>query len=229
MKFTNCILLTIAALSLAGCISKPEVKLSTPVENMQSLWTTLDERYCYFEEKDVDWDSVYNVYLKKTEKLAQDDERGLFDTLADMVNTLRDGHVNLTTPFDVSRYSDFYKPYPSNFSSSLLYSKYLTEYRTAGPFVYGIVADDYGYIRYSSFSNGFSELNLYYILTYFFKENSCKGLIIDVRDNTGGSIENALYLASYFFEENTTVVYMQHKTGKQHDDFSEPEKTEEKA
>ena len=222
-KAINIILVAVVTWLLTCCISQPDGKLTTPAENFESLWTTLDERYCYFDEKAIDWDSVYAVYKEKVGKIAADNERALFDTLSSMVNILRDGHVNLISPFDVSRYSAFYDAYPRNYNSSVVYNNYLKERMTAGPFVYGIIDSDYGYMSYSSFSDGYSPLNMYYVLSYFFMENKCKGLIIDVRNNTGGSIENALYLASYFFPRDTVAVYLQHKTGKGHNDFSEPE------
>lgn len=206
-----------------SCIQQNNPADNTPADNMKALWTTLDERYCFFDEKGLDWDSVYQVYDEKTKNMASDDERGLFDTLAEMVNCLRDGHVNLYSPFEVSNYSGFYDVYPRNFNSTLLYSRYLHNYHTAGSLIYDIIDDQYGYMRCESFSKNFNELNLYYIMTYLFRDNSCKGLIIDVRNNGGGSIENALYLASLFFKTDTTAVYMQHKTGKAHNAFSNPE------
>ena len=79
--------------------------------------------------------------------------------------------------------------------------------------------DQIGYVRYSSFSSGISESNLDYMF-YYFKD--CKGLIIDIRNNGGGALNYAERFASRFIEETTLVGYMQHKTGKGHDDFSEP-------
>ena len=82
------------------------------------------------------------------------------------------------------------------------------------------MADDLiGYVRYSSFSSGISESNLDYMF-YYFKD--CKGLIIDIRNNGGGALNYAERFASRFIEETTSVGYMQHKTGKGQDNFSEP-------
>lgn len=217
--------LAIAVLQMS-CISGNNPTDNTAAGNMHSLWTTLDERYCYFDEKQIDWDSVYNVYSAKVKNIDNDNEHALFDTLSAMVNCLRDGHVNLVSPFDMSHYTDFYSLYPHNFSSTLLYSKYLSNYRTAGSLIYDAIDSEYGYIRCSSFADSFSQLNLYYVLSYLVREKVCKGLIVDVRDNTGGSIENALQLASVFFASDTTIGYTQHKTGKRHIDLSEPEPIE---
>ena len=48
----------------------------------------------------------------------------------------------------------------------------------------------------------------------------CNGLIIDIRNNGGGSVSNAEILAARFTNEELLVGYLQHKTGKGHDDFS---------
>ena len=51
----------------------------------------------------------------------------------------------------------------------------------------------------------------------------CRGLIIDIRDNGGGYLNYAERFASRFFTERTLVGYIQHKTGKGHNDFSPKE------
>ena len=47
-------------------------------------------------------------------------------------------------------------------------------------------------------------------------------MIFDIRDNGGGMLSNADRIASRFLEEKILTGYIQHKTGKGHDDFSEP-------
>ena len=49
----------------------------------------------------------------------------------------------------------------------------------------------------------------------------CRGLIIDIRSNGGGDLTTAERLAGRFVHEKTLVGYMQHKTGTEHNDFSE--------
>ena len=33
-----------------------------PVENFELFWKTLDEKYAFFDFKEIDWDAVYNEY-----------------------------------------------------------------------------------------------------------------------------------------------------------------------
>jgi len=209
---------------LSSCMRDADITYpNTPQGNLEALWKIIDEKYCFVEEKGVDWEAVYEEYSVYTDTLEADDYRGLFNTLADMLNRLKDGHVNLYSSFDVSRCSSWYEDYPGNYNSSLL-TKYLgTDYKTAGGLYYNLIpgiTDSIGYIRYSSFSNGFTATNMFYVLSYF---ADCKGIILDVRNNGGGDLEKCYRLASTFMEERTAVGYWQHKTGSGHTDFSEME------
>ena len=94
-----CLIIT----SLLSCTSKNEVTYSTdPVENINALWQIIDTKYCYLDAKHIDWDSIHWEYMSRAALLKKDDEIGLFDLCAEMLDNLKDGHVNLYTPFDVS-------------------------------------------------------------------------------------------------------------------------------
>lgn len=216
------ILTLLLSLACTSCVSKEELSYpNTPRGNMEALWHIIDEKYCFVEEKDLDWDGVPEVYLPKVDTMSSANYRGLFEVLAQMIDTLRDGHVNLYSSFDVSASRSWYEGYPTNYSSSLMY-KYLGDYKTAGGLIYNRVVghDNIGYIRYSSFSNSFSGANMYYVLQYF---KDCDGIILDVRSNGGGSLTNSYLLASTFMDTTTHIGYWQHKIGKGHYDMSEPE------
>jgi len=205
-------------LAVTACRSKDEMVFTMdPVQNIEALWQIIDTKYCYVEEKNVDWNAVHDTYLKKARLLPQNNEVALFDLCAEMLNLLEDGHVNLYSPFDISYSTSWYDTYPANFDSGLQ-KLYLRDYRVAGSLYYCTVDNDsIGYIYYSSFSNGFSVNNLRWVLHAF---KDCRGLIIDVRNNGGGDLTNAYLLSSPFFTENRIIGYWQHKTGPGHRDFS---------
>ena len=209
------------ALIMTACRSRNEVAYSTdPVENIGALWEIIDTKYCYVEDKGVDWNAVRSEYVAKAAQLKSTDEIGLFDLSAEMLNLLNDGHVNLFTPFDRSYNTAWYDTFPANFNSTLQ-RLYLHDYRIAGGLYYcKIDHDSIGYIYYSSFSNSFSASNIYYIFTAF---KDCRGIVLDVRNNGGGDLTNAYKLASPFFSENRLVGYWHHKTGPGHHDFSDLE------
>lgn len=215
------LLLAAVACLMSGCHDNQYVRDFTPRANFNALWEIIDTKYCYLNEKNVDWNGVREVYQPKVDSVKTVYE--LFDVLAQMLDTLQDGHVNLYAPFDVSRCRGWYEDYPENFSSTILYSSnYLgNDYRISTGMEYGLIEDGkVGYIRYASFSNPFSAYGMKYIDAMF---EHCKGIIIDVRNNGGGSLEYSAQLAASFFTERTVTGYIAHKTGPGHSDFSAPE------
>ncbi|MBQ9705392.1 MAG: S41 family peptidase [Paludibacteraceae bacterium] len=220
MKARTSIILFAAALMLAACQTPVEQSYSAdPVENVEALWEIIDTKYCYIGDKGIDWDAIRTEYIAKAAQLKRGDQFALFDLCAAMLDSLRDGHVNLYSPFDRSASTRWYEPYPSNFSTSLQ-RQYLQGGRMAGSLQYNLIDDGrVGYVYYSSFSNDISVANLAWVFRTF---ADCRGLIIDVRQNGGGSISNSFMLSSPFFSEDITIAYMRHKTGPGHNDFSDP-------
>ena len=200
-----------------GCVDEEE-RPNTPEGNFEALWKIMDEHYCFFDYKSVDWNAVYNIY--KVRARGDIDHEQLFEVLTDMLSELRDGHVNLSTSFDYGRYWRWREDYPSNFSDTLQRRYLGTDYRIAGGLRYKILDDNIGYVYYESFSNSLGEGNLDEVIQHFM---FCQGMILDIRGNGGGKIINAEKLAARFCNEKTLVGYTQHKTGKGHNDFSDLE------
>ena len=204
---------------LSACHSKEEMTYSTdPIANIEGLWQIIDTRYCYVEEKGIDWNAIREEYVAKAARIKKDDQVALFDLCAGMLDSLRDGHVNLYTAFDRSANTAWFDTFPANFDARLQ-AQYLKDYRVAGDLYYSIIDDGkVGYVYYSSFSNAFSEDNIYWVFKAF---EQCEGLIIDVRNNGGGELTNAYRLSSPFYTENQTIGYWRHKNGTGHNDFSD--------
>lgn len=209
----------IVLLGMSGCTHAFEgVEDNTPVGNMESLWRTIDQKYCFVEEKNVDWQMVHDTILPKVQLLQADDYLGLFDVLGQMLNELKDGHVNLMSSFDVSSYDGWYAPYAENFDWTRIESHYVPNYRTAGGLYYAVLPDTtIGYVYCPSFENAISGAHMAYILRSM---RNCQGMIVDVRNNGGGSLEYAHTLAATFFDSTQVVGYWQHKNGVEHDAFS---------
>ena len=186
--------------------------------NFEALWTIMDEHYCFFKEKQLDWNQVYHDYsLRVKDNMTNE---SLFYLLNDMLKEVKDGHVNLVSPFDVGRYDGWYADSAYNFDMRLIEEKYLErDYAIASGLRYRILEDNVGYVYYSSFSNGIGEGNLDHVIK---KLEACHGIIIDIRNNGGGTLTNAEVLASRFTNERILIGYIRHKTGKGHNDFSEP-------
>lgn len=203
--------------SLVACHDIGEYA-DNPRGNFDALWSILDQHYCFFKEKDVDWDDVYSRYAPMiSDKMTREE---LFIVCARMLDELRDGHTNLSSSFDVSYYRKWWSDYPQNYDARLVEEFYFNfNYRQVGGIVYGILNENIGYVRYPSFSYGIGESNLDNILYYL---STCQGLIIDIRDNGGGNMTNVETLVSRFITERTLAGYIIHKSGPARDDFSEP-------
>ena len=204
--------------ALSSCVDTDE-QTDTPTGNFEALWQIIDEHYCFFDYKQheygLDWNAVYNKYKVRVSDHMTSDQ--LFEVLTDMLAELRDGHVNLSSSMDYGRYWAWHEAYPQNFSDTLERRYLGTDYKIAAGMKYRVLDDNIGYIRYDSFLQGIGEGNLDDCLTYL---ALCRGLIIDIRNNGGGDLTTAERLAGRFVQEKTLVSYMQHKTGKGHNDFS---------
>lgn len=210
-------LLFLITVLLSSCVTE-ETFDDTQKGNFEALWKIMDEHYCFFDEKGIDWDSVHTAYARQVDGTMNDTQ--LLEVLANMLAELRDGHVNLYTSFDMARYWGFHENYPSNYSDTLV-DKYLgTDYKIAGGLSYRILDDNIGYVRCASFASEAGSGNLDNVLLYL---APCRGIIIDLRDNGGGLLTAAEKLAARFTNEKRLVGYMRHKTGRGHNDFSSME------
>ena len=216
MKLLSKISIIVFLAIFSSCLDIEEFK-NTPQDNFNALWKIMDENYCFFEYKEVDWNQVHTDYSKRLKK--DMNQESLFILLNEMLQELKDGHVNISSSFDVGRYWKWFEDYPDNYKQELI-DKYLgTDYHIAGGIHYKVLEDNIGYMRYANFSSPVGESNLDYIIERF---SLCPGIIIDVRNNGGGYLTNSDKIASRFFNEKTLIGYIQHKTGKGHNDFSKP-------
>ena len=213
------LLLFLSVILLSGCV-KDEEFANDSRGNFEALWRIMDEHYCFFSEKEkqfgLDWNAIYQRYSKQINP--QMTEEQLFEVLGNMLGELRDGHVNLITSFDIARNWSWHEDYPANLNDSLISSYLGKDYRISNGMKYRLLDDNIGYIRCSTFENSFGSGNLTDILSYFL---TARGLIIDIRNNGGGMISSAEELAARFTNKDICVGYIQHKTGRGHNDFSE--------
>lgn len=191
-----------------------ENPVNDPQSNFDLLWENVNNKYAFFELKGIDWDSVYNYYDPLVNENITDQE--LFNVLDSMLYDLRDGHVNLRSPFDLNRNWNWYLGYPDNFNYELVERNYLgDDYKIAGSLYYTII-DSVGYIYYGSFSGGFSNESMDAVMSYM---KDTKGLIVDVRNNGGGFLGNAFALGQRLVNSRKLVMVTFEKTGPGPDDF----------
>ncbi|MFO7923254.1 MAG: S41 family peptidase [Bacteroidales bacterium] len=206
-------LMTALMLSCEKVLMKPDAS-DDPVTIFEEIWTFTEKHYSFFEYKGIDWHNIYSRYRPLVRNNMNSVE--LFDLCAAMLYELRDGHVNLVSSFDRSRYWEWYLDSPDNFSYSLIERNYFKgRQRYIGP-LHFLDMGDITYIYYGSFANTISDNNLDIIVSGLEKK---KGLIIDVRSNGGGSTVNAKKLTSRFTDKKVFVGYNHVKNGPGYNDF----------
>lgn len=212
--------LLFALFALASCeqvLIQPD-PASTPVNNFELLWNTMDEKYSLFTYKNIDWDEAYARYRPQVSNDMS--EEALFKVMADMLYELKDGHVSLTSDFNITRNWDWFLDYPPNYNANVIERNYLgKDYQIIPPFSTKVI-NGVGYIRYSSFMSLIDEETLDPLLAQY---RTLPGIILDIRDNTGGLISNASLLAEKLGEKTAEEVlagYQRYKAGPGHDDFT---------
>ena len=216
--FAFCFLLS----GFTSCVKEEFEPDDSPRGNFEALWRIMDEHYCFFDYKEkeigVNWNEVHTRYAAK---ISPDmGNKQLFEVLCQMIGELRDGHVNIGAAFDYGRNWSYFEDYPDNFRADIV-ENYLgrgNDYQIAAGLKYRILDDNVGYVRYESFQNTAGDGNISYMLDAL---RVCSGLIVDVRNNGGGDMEEARRFASHFTNQQTLVGYVRHKTGTGHGDFSD--------
>ena len=210
------------ALLLTGCVEEDQFS-NSPMGNYDALWSIIDEHYCFFEQArqqhGLDWDDVYHKY--KPQVQAAESNAELFDIYGNMLRELKDGHVNLTSDYGTTYYWDWSLNHPLNFSDSLQRNYLGNDFRLTNGIKYTTLPSNIGYMYVGSFEGSISSDNVSLMLLRLAES---KGIIIDIRNNGGGMLTSAEELAAHFVSGKTHCGYIQHKTGKGHNDFSSPEK-----
>jgi hypothetical protein len=200
---------------------------NNPRENFEYLWNDLNNRYSYLDYKGLDWNAIHGEYSAQIHDGMTDEE--LFAVLGDMMNRLRDGHVNLTSPFNLSNYYPIFLNSPANYNGRLVLENYLLRnpdaYYITGSLqntILDTLGVKIGYIRYSSFASQVKSSEIDYVINRF-NDSSVNGVIIDVRSNGGGSVSNVFTLVKRFADSIRLAYTSQIKLGPAPDDFGDDE------
>lgn len=196
-------------------IIAPRAPEASPRAVFEHLWSDVNNRYSFFEEKQIDWEAVKLQYSPLIHEDMSPD--ALFDVLGDMIGELEDGHVNLLSTFNRSRNWRWFEGFPLFYDQQLIDDIYLgTNFRIIGP-LHAQTVDNMLYVNYRSFERNITTQHMDEIIRLMkFHE----GLIIDVRSNGGGNLQNALNIASRFIEEEVVYARQRFKTGPGWADFT---------
>ncbi len=183
----------------------------------EAFWSGIDQKYTYFDLKNIDWQGVHDHYSPLISNSMSDD--AFFDTLSVLVDILQDGHSGLNSSFNEHKNPGFFLRGPENFDERLLLDNYAHGYgNVTGTINHSPLCDgQVAYIYYSSFTGDISEADLDYIIDNY---KDTKGMIIDIRNNTGGSASNIFMLVRRFIQTETDLFNSRMKSGPGHGDFT---------
>jgi carboxyl-terminal processing protease len=231
--FTRFVML-VAPLSLMMATCEDELigleKANTPTNNFEYFWRMFDYKYGLFEAKKIDWNAVYSKYRPQINDQMTEEE--LYKVLTEMIVLLNDNHVNIyptngsleTFPGGVLRYVNgkltilkAQEDYDIEVAK-----KYLKEFHeTGGAIRYGRFDDNIGYINIASHTD--SRKNTEEAIERALIDlRSTKGIIIDVRGDTGGHDALAQYVAGRFTTIRKLYMTTRKRNGEKHNDFTEP-------
>lgn len=214
-------LIAVAVVGLASCeraVFQDRAASTDPFINFDYLWDEVDQKFSYFELKNIDWDSVRTVERAKLYEGMSEDS--LFKVLGGMLEQLRDDHTNLISDFQISTFGVQFLG-QDQFDWRIIQDHYLTDPYLTGPFVHDLLRNDsIGYVRFSSFTGTMSANDLNFIFDRF---QNTQAMILDLRENGGGAVSDVFNLLSCFVDERTLTNYSRIRNGAGRNDFSDAE------
>ncbi len=81
------------------CANPDPALKNDPLHNFETLWQTYQENYCYFEEREINWEAIGDRYRSKITKRTTPFE--LYLVLEEMIAELGDGHSFLEVPYEL--------------------------------------------------------------------------------------------------------------------------------
>ena len=184
-----------------------------PLKNFDELWNTFDKRYAFFELHGADWKKQYDTHRPKVTDATTD--RQLFKIMCDMVAPLDDGHVTLKAK---GGFKKWYSPetearFDREFSSGKLIKALFEttgktlqaagfgEVKKATPLLEYSRSESLGFLRILEFE-GISPKKVAAAMDGIISEFAkLKGVIIDIRDNPGGTDKMVYVIANRFADK----------------------------
>jgi hypothetical protein len=197
-------------ITLAGSCSDdpaPPVEIETDAtRDLDAAWKAADSWYPLFDFKGINWESVYDRYRPRAERV-----NGLdIDTLLlDLLAELKDAHAYFIHPLLGAEYP-WVPPRIGrdvNAFAINVVERYFSEaLRLAGHghVQYGITPENVGYIHVSRFSDSGMMIDFNDVMEYV---RNTTGLVVDLRGNLGGNADNNNYIFISRFTETAMDSY----------------------
>lgn len=211
-----------ACITVVAC-SGTDLVGPTPARDYGSmfddLWSEFDLHYSYFDLKGTNWDSLGAHYRPLA--IAAKNDGAFGAVLGQMIGELHDLHVSLLAGSAVYSYWSPYAPSGATINESLVFGKYVApSFTTSGGRMRGgIVGPGIGYVRIASFvgdDDWSGEMD-----DALARLGAVSTVIVDVRDNSGGSKTVATKIAGRFADRERTFGFVRLRNGPRHDNFSD--------
>ena len=183
------------------------------------LWNDFDRNYAGFTVRSLDWDSVFAATNSAIAAGLSSEE---FESIiANIILRFKDIHVALVLEnreeikYDASN--------PNSLNSIGLPRSYIDFSRDTRAFIWGRIVDrNIGYIWIPSFNEGIG-LGEFERIDFLLNQlQETEGLVIDIRQNSGGSPAMAYAVVSRFITTGQVAAKSQLRNGPNHDDFDKP-------
>lgn len=205
-----------------------------PIKNFEELWRTFNDRYPFFELRNVDWDAQYRIFRPQVTSTTSD--RELFDIFSRMLDPLSDGHVELEArlskgakkeTFTAEKKTKFY----TEFTDKQIKKLFKVTEKTLLDIGFGSVkttkawmlqyakSEQFGYVRILELEDVKKKklkASLDKISADF---PDLTGFIIDIRDCPGGEDDIAIQIINRFCDQKRVAFHRRTKIGPGSDDF----------
>jgi len=210
--------LSCSACGSGGSPTAPSPPAADFASQFDSLWTTFDREYAYFQHKRIDWNALRTSYRPRA--LAAPDQRGFIDVIRELLSNLRDGHVYLRDPGG-ALVATYLSPAFVNWDRAAWQN-----YRDRAGWTQG--ANDWGhgvldgvpYLYFGGWSA--SSIRSADFDGAFERYRNAPALIVDVRNNGGGNDSLAFEIAGRFTPATISAGYVRFRNGPSHTDFGSP-------
>ena len=210
-------------------------KLRDPEINFEKLWETFQNRYPFFDLRNVDWKKQYDIYRPKVTSLTTDDE--LFNIFCEMLDPLDDGHVELKGRIGPGRRKRFFNPEPEpsfwqEFSRREIKYLFKTTQKTLSSMGFGPLEKTSAWMLHYCRSRNVAYIRILELEGVKNKEltdaldriaddfNSLEGIIIDIRENPGGDDSTVIAIVNRFCDRKKIAFYRKTKVGPGDADFT---------
>jgi len=194
--------------------------VNDPENNYEIFWRDFDAHYGLFGVRGWDWDSIYTVTQPQVTLQTSDED--LYEIFRSMVEYLDDTHTFIYWPdrafFAGNRAGN--EEVETEFSAQLIVDEFLNVIDSSQEesYVYGQLRDrNIGYLYLDNIDN--EDLDFGDQLLVDLGHN--EALIIDIRNNGGGSDRVGAALAGRFADREELAYTVQERNGPQWDDFAE--------